>query len=313
MKHTKQELEIIKKIKKSSDKLGWKNRLLINIALFISFVFFICPVLWVLLISFKTQDQITNWPPDVFKSFTIENYESIFSRIFTAGSKASGLGKELVMQKKVDEYVRAYLNTTLYSTASVLISLIIGVPAAYGLARYKTKTKETLASMFMGFRFVPDLMTIIPTFLIYQAVGLYNTYFGLIWIYLLISLPMIIWITMIGFDEIPFDLEQAAILDGYSRIKAFFKIILPIAKPSIAAATVLSFIYAWNNFIFGFILTSVDKKPVTYAILSFYDITGLNFGRIAAAIILAILPAIIVSQIAANYLVSGLSMGAVKR
>ena len=312
MKYTKQEREIIRNVQKSTDKLGWKKRLLINLALVPAFVFFIFPVLWVLLMSFKTQSQITTWPPDIFGPFTLENYQSIFSRMFGAGGVVSGIGKELVMQRKVDEYVKAFLNTTLFSTISVLISLIIGVPAAYGLARYKTKAKDQLATMFMSFRFVPELMTIIPLFLVYQTVGLYNTYFGLIWVYLLISLPMIIWITRIGFDEIPFDLEQAAMLDGYGRSKTFFKIILPMAKPGIAAATVLSFIYAWNNFLFGFVLSS-DKKPVTVAILGFYDITGLNYGRIAAAIVLAILPPIIVSQIASEYLVSGLSMGAVKR
>lgn len=310
MRHTKQERQIIREIKKSSQTLSWGKRLATNLVLLIAFLFFIGPIIWIVLLSFKTQSQITSWPPDIFSEFTLENYTSILSRIGNIGKPAV---EDLVMTKKVEKFVRALGNTVVLSVCSVGISLLVGVPAAYGLSRFKTKTKETLAMMFMSFRFVPELLTIIPLYLIYQRVGLYGTTFGLIWVYLLISLPLIIWISRIGFDDLPYDLEQAAMLDGYSRVKSFLKIILPLAKPSIAAATVLSFIYAWNNFMNGFVLSSGNSQPVTVAILGFYDITGLNYGRIAAAVVIAILPPIIVSQIASKYLVSGLSMGAVKR
>jgi len=302
--------QIIRNIKKSGNTLSIGKRLGINILLLIAFIFFIGPVLWILLLSFKNQSQITSWPPDVFSGFTLDNYHTIFSRIRNMGSLVSG---DIVMSKKVEKLVTSLGNTALLSISSVAISLIVGVPAAYGLSRFKNKTKEKLAMMFMSFRFVPELLTIVPLYLIYQKVGLYGTTFGLIWVYILISLPLIIWISRIGFDDLPYELEQAAILDKYSRTKAFFKVILPLAKPSIAAATVLSFIYAWNNFLMGFVLSSGNSQPVTVAIMGFYDITGLNYGLISAAVILAILPPIIVSQIASKYLVSGLSMGAVKR
>jgi multiple sugar transport system permease protein len=210
-------------------------------------------------------------------------------------------------------FYKSIINTILLSLCSVAIALIIGVPAAYGLARFKSKIKDQLAFFFLSFKFFPELVFLIPLFLIFQKTHLYGTYFGLIWVYTLISLPLIIWIVRINFLELPYDLEQAAMLDGYSKRKIFFKIILPLAKPGIAAATVLAFIYAWNNFILALILATTKIQPVTVSILSQIDIRDLNYGRIAAAIIIAILPVIAVSQIASKYLVSGLSMGAVKQ
>ncbi len=310
LKHNKQERQVIKNVKKSGQTLSPGMRLATNLFLIVAFIFFIGPIIWILILSFMNQAQITSWPPDLASGFTLDNYVSIFSRI---GNIGEAVTEDLVMTKKVEKFVRALGNTVVLSVSSVGISLLVGIPAAYGLSRFKNKTKETLAMMFMSFRFVPELLTIVPLYLIYQRVGLYGTTGGLVWVYILISLPLIIWISRIGFDDLPYDLEQAAMLDGYSRAKSFLKIILPLAKPSIAAATVLSFIYAWNNFMNGFVLSSGDSQPVTVAILGFYDITGLNYGRIAAAVILAILPPIIVSQVASKYLVSGLSMGAVKR
>ncbi|MBC8387401.1 MAG: carbohydrate ABC transporter permease [Actinobacteria bacterium] len=308
MIHDKSKRKIIKKIR-SSDNLSVRKGILVNSLLVIVFVCFIFPIIWILIMSFKEQSQIASMPPDVFSSFTLNNYRNIFN----IGAVSSDAAKNALMHIKAIAFFKSILNTILLSTSSVLISLLIGVPAAYGLSRYKNKNKESLAFIFLSFRFVPELIIIIPLYLIYQKMNLYGTYFGLIWVYILISLPMIIWITRSYFDDLPFDLEQAAMLDGYSKWRVFFKVILPLAKPGIAAATVLSFIYAWNSFIFGFVLATSRIQPVTVMILSFYDITDLNYGRMAASIIIAILPMIIVSQIASKYLISGLSMGAIKK
>ena len=203
MKHTREELKIIRSIKRSMQPLSVGKRILVNLGLFVAFLFFIGPILWIVLMSFKTQSQITSWPPSIFSSFTLENYASIFSRL---GGAAVETTKDMLMQKKVEKFVQALINTAFLSVSSVAISLVVGVPAAYGLSRFKTKSKESLAMMFMSFRFVPELMTIIPLYLIYQKVGLYGTTFGLVWVYILISLPMIIWISRIGFDELPYNL-----------------------------------------------------------------------------------------------------------
>jgi multiple sugar transport system permease protein len=308
MNSIRHEKELIRKIKKQSN-LTIGKKIGINIALVFVFLFFMFPIIWILLISFKQQSQISSMPPSIFSSFTVDNYKDIFN----IGTYSSNEAKSAIMHAKSIGFYKSILNTAILAISSVAISLFVGVPAAYGLSRFKSKAKEKLAFMFLSFRFVPELIIIIPLYLIYQKLHLYGTYFGLIWVYILISLPLIIWIVRINFNEIPYDMEQAAMLDGYTKIRAFFKIILPLAKPGIAAATVLSFIYAWNNFIFGFVLATTKIQPVTVAILGYFDITDLNYGRMAASIIIAILPVIVVSQIASKYLVSGLSMGAVKK
>jgi multiple sugar transport system permease protein len=308
MKYSRHERELIRKIQKQSNLTTGKT-IGINVALILVFLFFMFPIIWILLISFKQQAQISSMPPDIFSAFTLDNYKDIFN----IGTYSSNEAKSALMHAKSIGFYKSILNTVILALSSVAISLVIGVPAAYGLSRFRNKAKEQLAFLFLSFRFVPELIIIIPLYLIYQKIYLYGTYFGLIWVYILISLPMIIWIVRINFNEIPFDMEQAAMLDGYTKKKTFFRIILPLAKPGIAAATVLSFIYAWNNFILGFVLATTRIQPVTVAILGYFDITDLNYGRMSASIIIAILPVIIVSQIASRYLVSGLSMGAVKR
>jgi multiple sugar transport system permease protein len=308
MKQRMPDRDIIRKIQHDT-KLTTGNRLLINLLLVAVFLFFMFPILWILLISFKTQSQIASMPPDVFSSFTFENYRSIFF----GSNVSSSAAKTALMRARSASYFFSILNTLILSAGSVAIAALVGIPAAYGLSRFRNKVKEQLAFVFLSFRFVPELVIIVPLYLIYQKIGLYGTYFGLIWVYILIPMPLIIWIVRIHFNDLPYDLEQAAMLDGYSRSRAFFRIILPLAKPGIAAAIVLSFIYAWNNFLFAFVLSTTDKQPVTVAIMGYFDITNLNYGRMAASIIVAILPVIVVSQIASKYLVGGLSMGAVKK
>ena len=287
--------------------------MVINIILFIVMLAFIFPIIWMGIISFKTQAQIQSMPPSVFSSFTLDNYKEIFgTNVKTTTEKSRSQAVSEVIKMRSDSFLRSLLNSTILSVSSVAIAAVIGIIAAYGLSRYKNKNKEQLGFIFLSFRFVPELAILIPLYIIYQKLMLYDTYFGLIWVYILIPLPMIIWITRTYFDDLPIELEQAAMLDGHSKVRIFFKIVLPLVKPGLAASIILSFIYAWNSLIFGLVLAANRIQPVTARILSFSDITDPSYGRVAAAIIIAILPMIIISQIASKYLVSGLSLGAIK-
>ena len=270
---------------------------------------FLFPLVWMLILSFKTQMQIASMPPDLFSRFTLENYQSVLNINVTYRSAANAS----LMQAKSSEFLQGLLNTAIVAFFSVAISALVGVPAAYGLSRYKNALKEQLAFTFLSFRFVPQLLVIIPLYLIYQKIGLYGTYFGIVWASALVSIPFVVWITRSYMDDIPVEIEEAALMDGHTRRNVFFRIILPLAKPGIAASLIISFIAVWNNFTFGFVLATTRLQPVTVKILSFYDITDLNYGRIAAAMMLATLPMILVSQFAAKYLVSGMSMGAVRK
>jgi multiple sugar transport system ATP-binding protein len=139
------------------------------------------------------------------------------------------------------------------------------VPAAYALARYKFRGKEDLAFTFLSFRFAPELVVIIPLSVIYRQLGLYDTYFGIMWVYQLVTLPLLIWVLRSYFEDISPDIEQAAMLDGYSWWHVFFKILMPLVRPGLAAAALLAFIFAWNNFMFPLVLGGSNVQTVTVA------------------------------------------------
>ncbi|MEZ5478570.1 MAG: carbohydrate ABC transporter permease [Thiolinea sp.] len=186
------------------------------------------------------------------------------------------------------------------------------MPAAYAFARFKFRLGEDIAFTLLSFRFAPPLLVLLPLSLYFQDIGMSNTYIGLIWVYQLICLPLILWIVRGYFEDISPDIEYAYRIAGNSWFKTFRKIAIPLAGPGIAAAGLLSFIFAWNNFVFALVLASADKQPVTVGALAFVTASGIQYGQIAAAIVLSITPTLALALYAQRYLVEGLSLGAVK-
>ena len=137
---------------------------------------------------------------------------------------------------------------------AVIVSLVIGIPAAYAAGRWKYKGSNDLMFQMLSFRFAPELMVIVPLFVIYNQIGLFDTKVGMIWVLQLVTMPLVVWILRSYFEDLPEDLEQAALLDGYTRRRAFVMVALPIVRPGIAAAALLAFIFAWNNYVFPLIL-----------------------------------------------------------
>ena len=164
----------------------------------------------------------------------------------------------------------------------------------------------------MSFRFAPPLLVLLPLTIYYRQLGISNTYFGLVWVYQLIALPLILWICRGYFEDISPDIEHAYRIDGNTWMQSFRKIAIPLALPGIAAAGLLSFIFCWNNFIFALILASSDKQPVTVGALAFVTASGIQYGQVAASIVLSIAPVLALALYAQRYLVEGLSLGAVK-
>jgi len=148
--------------------------------------------------------------------------------------------------------------------------------------------------------------------LYFQDLGLVDTYVGLIWVYQLIALPLILWIVRGYFEDISPDIENAYRIAGHSWVRTFFRIAVPLAGPGIAAAGLLSFIFCWNNFVFALILASADKQPVTVGALAFVTASGIQYGQVAAAIVLSVTPTLLLALYAQRWLVEGLSLGAVK-
>jgi multiple sugar transport system permease protein len=264
-------------------------------------LFFLFPLFWIVLMSFETNPDILRSPPRLFFTPTIHNYLALIS------GKLGGGGGTMTVN-----YMRNLLNSVILSSCSVVVSLILGVPAAYAFARFKFRGGEDIAFTLLSFRFAPPLLVLLPLLNYFQVIGLYDTYFGLIWVYQLITLPLVLWIVRGYFEDVSEDIELAYRLDGHSWLSTFFKIAIPLARPGIAAAALLAFIYAWNNFVFALILGSSSIQPVTVGALAFITSSGIEYGQIAAALVLSVIPTLVLAIFTQRYLVEGLSLGAIK-
>ncbi|ALX44615.1 carbohydrate ABC transporter permease (plasmid) [Burkholderia humptydooensis] len=264
-------------------------------------LFFLFPFVWVLLMSFMTNQDILRSTPSLIFEPTLGNYVSLIR-----GELKTDVGT------LTSDYIMNLGNSMLLSSVSVALSLILGIPAAYAFARFKFRLGEDIAFMLLSFRFAPPILVLLPLQLYFQEIGLYDTYAGLIWVYQLITLPLILWIVRGYFEDISPDIEHAYRLDGHSWLRSFFKIAIPLARPGIAAAGLLAFIFAWNNFVFALILGSSSVQPVTVGAMAFITASGIQYGQIAAALMLSVLPTATIALFAQRYLVEGLSLGAVK-
>ena len=264
-------------------------------------IFFLFPIFWIFLMSFQTNENILRIPPSLSFKPTLSNYQALIT------------GQLQTTAGNIDiAFMQNLWNSVLLSTVSVGLALVLGVPAAYAFARYKFRLSEDIAFTLLSFRFAPPLLVLLPLSLYYQQIGLTDTYVGLIWVYQLIALPLILWIVRGYFEDISPDIESAYRVAGHSWIRTFTRIAVPLAGPGIAAAGLLAFIFCWNNFVFALVLASADKQPVTVGALAFVTASGIQYGQIAAAIVLSITPTLAIALWAQRYLVEGLSLGAVK-
>jgi len=277
------------------------ERVLRGFALTLVVAFFMFPIVWIVLMSLQTNETILRIPPSILFEPTLSNYRALITgRLDTAAGTL-----DIAFMKNL-------WNSVLLSVGSVALALLLGVPAAYAFARHKFRGSEDIAFTLLSFRFAPPLLVLLPLTLYFRELGLSDTYFGLIWVYQLICLPLILWIVRGYFEDISPDIEYAYRIGGHSWLGTFWKIALPLARPGIAAAGLLAFIFAWNNFIFALVLASADKQPVTVGALAFVTASGIQYGQIAAAIVLSIAPTLALALYAQRYLVEGLSLGAVK-
>ncbi len=286
---------------KRSRYLTPKRQTLIWLALAGYAIFALFPLIWVVMMSFKSHIDIISPVPKFIFTPSLENYKAILFG-----------GQSMQYEAGQTDFLLYFKNSCIITISAVVLSLLAGVPAAYALARYRFRFKDDIAFTFLSFRFAPEIAVIIPIYILYQKLHLYNTYVGLIFVYQLITLPLIVWIIRGYFEDISVEIEQAAKLDGYSWWGVFTKIALPLVKPGLASTAVLAFIFAWNNFIFGLILGSSDTYPSTVGTLGFISYESVLWGQMAAATVIIIMPPLILAIFIQKYLVRGLTMGAIR-
>ena len=253
--------------------------------------FALFPLFWIFEMSLKTGKDVIANPPKFVFSPTLANYANALSR---------------------PDFITPYKNSIIVTLGALAFTLLIGLPAAYALARMDFRRKEDFAFAFLSLRFAPELFVIIPLFIIYQAFNLYNTYIGLILVYQLITFPLMVWMMRSFFEDVPKEIEEAVKVDGGTWFTSFKMIAFRIALPGLAASVVLGFIYAWNNFVFALVLSSSDTQVITVGLLQFISYQQIQWGSMAAGVMLTIIPEFIVAVFALRYMIRGLTAGTVK-
>lgn len=259
--------------------------------------FLIAPIIWIIMMSLKDFSDVIAFPPKFAFTPTLENYESVLFSSDAAGSTGAG------------EFLRYLLNSFIVSGAAVVLSIVVGVPAAYALTRARVKAQESLAFAFLSIRFVPELAIIIPLYSLYQGLQMYDTFTGLILANQIITLPLVIWTVRTFISDVPVELEDAAQIDGCGPWRTMFSIITPIIRPGLASAAIVAFIFSWNNLIIGLVLSGKKTQPVTVGILQAIGFDQVRWGWMAAAAMVAAIPGMIIAIYLQKHLVRGLTMG----
>jgi multiple sugar transport system permease protein len=251
-------------------------------------IYVVFPFLWMVFGSVKKGEQLLQMPPVWNAPLTIINYLNVLLQT---------------------DFLKFTLNSSIISMMAVFFALIIGLPAAYSIARYNLKS---IGKVILTTRMIPGISFLVPWFIIFSKMNLIDTYFGVILSHLVLTLPLIIWIMIGFFEELPIALEEAAIIEGCSKWQAFTRISIPLSKTAIITAVILGFIFSWNHFIFALILAGPRTNTLPVTVFEFVGYERIDFGGIYAAAALITAPIIIMVLIIQKHFVEGLTLGAVK-
>ena len=253
-------------------------------------VLFLFPIYWLFMMSFKTADEIYAYPPVGWPAgLRFDNYLVLFK----------------------DGDARSVWNSLVVASLSTVAAMFLGTLCAYSLARYKTGG-DNLANWIISQRMVPPVAVVFPIFLLYVWFRAVDTYLGLIVLYTAFNLPYVIWMMRGYILDIPIALEQAALVDGYTRWQVVFKVVFPMCRAGLFATAVFTFVFAWNDFIFALVLTRTEVTTYTVQVTHYFGGQSNFWGKISAMSVLGTLPIFIVVGYLQRYLVRGISLGAVK-
>lgn len=264
------------------------QRVAIHFGLVVVCVVILAPLFWVARTSFLPEPL--SYSPRLFPGFTLDNYTALFTRT---------------------RYGQSYFNSLVVSVGSVVAALPFAAMTGYAFARFKTAGKAGRFAV-LATQMLPPVAIVLPVFTLFRMAGLTNSLTGLVIIYSAVNLPFLIWILMGFFEGIPVDLEWAAQTDGATAWGAFWRIVLPVSLPGIAAAGVLGFILTWNEFLFALVLSGPQTATVPVALAALQTSNGVQIAKVSAGVVLAILPLVVASRFIQRFIVQGLTFGSVK-
>jgi multiple sugar transport system permease protein len=245
--------------------------------------------LWMLSLSLKNELDNTAWPPVFIPDPpTLANYEEVFAR---------------------NDFLLYAWNSVVVSFSATGLALLIGVPAGYGIAKMKA---VRAAALILVARITPGLSYLIPLFLLFQWLELTGTLVPIVITHLVITVPIVVWVMISFFEGLPGELEEAALVDGATIWQAFRHVALPLARPGITVATILSFIFSWNNFVFAMVLAGRETRTLPVAVNNMLTFEQISWGPLSAAALLVTLPVLLLTLLAQRQIVAGLTAGGVK-
>lgn len=249
------------------------------------------PIAWVFLMSLKTPEQIVSNPPLFLFEPTMANYAEILSG---------------------PEFLTPFANSLIVTFGALVVTLFIGLPTAYALARFRFRGQENIAFSILSLRFAPELLIILPLYLIYQQSGLSDSYIGLILAYQLVTLPMLVWMLRSFIEDLPGELEEAVAVDGGTRWTAFGHVLFRLIAPGLAASLMLSFVWAWNNYTLPLVLSGRHTQTVTTGLQQYIGYQSIEWGPMAAATMISVVPGVLFAIFSLRWIVGGLTAGTVK-
>ncbi|MFQ5821511.1 MAG: carbohydrate ABC transporter permease [Candidatus Heimdallarchaeota archaeon] len=267
-------------------------KILLYCILAIVIVITLFPIYWMINTSIKyDRDNLTYPPVFIPTKFTFKNYISAME---------TGGGSPII-------------NSIIIASLSTVTAIGLAIPAAYSLARLKPKWSESVAFWILSTRMFPPIATVVPLFFLMRPIGLLDTHLGLIIVHATYNIPFAVWMLRGFLIEIPVEIEESALVDGYSRLATLWKVLLPIITGGVVVTALFCFAFSWNEFLFAAILTRISAKTLPVQISKYYGIRGLVWGEMSALSVIATVPMIVLAIVLQKYVVRGITFGMVKK
>ncbi|MEM8551598.1 MAG: carbohydrate ABC transporter permease [Pseudomonadota bacterium] len=282
------------------------------------------PLLWIIATGFKSSPDSIAYPPKVIFEPTLEGYVNLFTTQTRqtaeqlAANPPQNWVEEIVHDKGMtivgpSRYGERFLNSVIIGFGSTFLSVLLGTLAAYAFSRYRIPLENDLLFFILSTRMMPPIAVAIPIFLMFRSAGLSDTHLGMILLYTAVNLSLAVWLLKGFIDEIPREYEEAALIDGYTRFQAFYKVVLPQAITGIAATAIFCLIFSWNEYAFAVLLTSGNAQTAPPFIPTIIGVGGQDWPAVAAGATIFLLPVMVFTILLRKHLLRGITFGAVRK
>lgn len=283
------------------------------------------PLMWIIATGFKSPEDSIAYPPKVVFQPTLEGYVNLFTsrtratdEMLQEAGEPSSWYEEIVRDNNMiitgpSRFSERFFNSVIIGFGSTFFAIVLGTAAAYAFSRFKVPLKDDLLFFILSTRMMPPIAVAIPIFLMFRNLGLNDTHAGMILLYTGVNLSLSVWLINGFIDEIPIEYEEAALIDGYTRFQAFYKVVLPQAATGIASTAIFCLIFAWNEYAFAVLLTSGTAQTAPPFIPTIIGVGGQDWPAVAAGATIFLMPVMVFTILLRKHLLRGITFGAVRK